>query len=81
MLVSFFILLGLLCVLLWALAVCAQEVVDTRKVSDEQGEMLREMMTSLTRTQGRAARSIAMRSQSYRHILKDVPALEPEQRS
>jgi len=55
---------------------CAKEIVQSREALAEQRALLREMMQSLTKTQGRGARSIAMRSQSYRQILSDVPGVE-----
>ena len=76
MLMSFFILSGLFIVLLAVLVNCAKEVVQSREALAEQRAMLQQMMTSLTKTQGRGARSIAMRSQSYRQILRDVPGVE-----
>jgi hypothetical protein len=76
MLMSFFILSGLFIVLVAVLVNCAKEVVQSREALAEQRALLQQMMTSLTKTQGRGARSIAMRSQSYRKILRDVPSIE-----
>jgi hypothetical protein len=76
MLMSFFILSGLFIVLVAVLVNCAKEVVQSREALAEQRALLQQMMTSLTKTQGRGARSIAMRSQSYREILRDVPSVE-----
>jgi hypothetical protein len=76
MLMSFFILSGLFIVLVAVLVNCAKEVVLSREALAEQRALLQQMMTSLTKTQGRGARSIAMRSQSYREILRDVPSVE-----
>ena len=76
MLMSFCILSGLFVVLVAVLVNCAKEIVQSREALAEQRAVLRQMMTSLTQTQGRGARSIAMRSQSYRQILSDVPGVE-----
>ena len=76
MLMSFCILSGLFIVLVAVLVNCAKEIVQSREALAEQRAVLRQMMTSLTKTQGRGARSIAMRSQSYRQILSDVPGVE-----
>jgi hypothetical protein len=76
MLMSFFILSGLFIVLVAVLVNCAKEVMQSREALAEQRALLQQMMTSLTKTQGRGARSIAMRSQSYREILRDVPSVE-----
>jgi hypothetical protein len=78
MLMSFFILSGLFIVLVAVLVNCAKEVVQSREALAEQRALLQQMMTSLTKTQGRGARSIARRSQSYRQILRDVPGGEGE---
>ncbi len=78
MLMSFCILSGLFIVLVAVLVNCAKEIVQSREALAEQRAVLRQMMTSLTKTQGRGARSIAMRSQSYRQILSDVPGVEQE---
>ena len=79
MLMSFFILSGLFIVLVAVLVSCAKEVVQSREALAEQRALLQQMMTSLTKTQGRGARSIAMRSQSYRQILRDVPGVDRAQ--
>jgi len=79
MLMSFLILSGLFIVLVAVLVSCAKEIVQSREALAEQRALLREMMQSLTKTQGRGARSIAMRSQSYRQILSDVPGVERKQ--
>lgn len=79
MLMSFLILSGLFIVLVAVLVSCAKEVVQSREALEEQRALLRQMMTSLTKTQGRGARSIAMRSQPYRQILSDVPGVEGKQ--
>ena len=76
MLMSFCILSGLFVVLVAVLVNCGKEIVQSREALAEQRALLRQMMTSLTKTQGRGARSIAMRSQSYRQILSDVPGVE-----
>ena len=76
MLMSFLILSGLFIVLVAVLVNCAKEIVQSREALAEQRALLRQMMMSLTKTQGRGARSIAMRSQSYRQILSDVPSVE-----
>jgi hypothetical protein len=76
MLVSVFLLGAVICVLAWACVVQGQEVYESRKALDQQGELLGQMVSSLTRTQGRGARSIANRSQSFRHILRDVPGVD-----
>ena len=73
MLMSFCILSGLFIVLVAVLVNCAKEIVQSREALAEQRALLRQMMTSLTKTQGRGARSIAMRSQSYRQILRRRP--------
>ena len=79
MLMSFCILSGLFMVLVAVLVTCAKEIVQSREALAEQRALMRQMMTSLTKTQGRGARSIAMRSQSYRQILSDVPGVEQKQ--
>jgi hypothetical protein len=76
MLASFLILSVLFIVLVAVLVNCAKEVVQSREAMAEQRALLQQMMTSLTKTQGRGARSIAMRSQSYRQILRDVPGVD-----